>query len=124
MLDQGMEKRLAKERALLHGESIRLTEEIPTPRTSDHWIRWTLECAGNNLQQQNPLTVILTFPKNYPFVSPLVQISNAPSEYLDRLTCCHSTEGHLCMSDFLPEWNPTLNVIFILQKLFNAQTLE
>lgn len=113
-----MEKRLAKERnTLLQENSVCLTEEIPTPRTTDHWMRWRLESVGNQITPTIPATIILTFPKNYPFVSPLVQILNASSECLERLTCCHSKDGHLCMSDFLPEWNPSLQVSYILQKI-------
>ncbi len=105
-----MEKRLAKERSLLDS-AIQITEDTPTPRTTDHWVRWTLEIPSPS----PPLTLVLTFPKNYPFVSPLVQIRNHP--LLDRLTFCHSPEGHLCMSDFLPEWSAALTTTYIVQKI-------
>ncbi len=112
----GLAKRLQNERKMLAASEptadIMVEDETPVLPTTDRYHCWKLRVPHKQLM----LTVIITFPKNYPFTCPYVAIPE-PRGILKSFCRCSAPDGTPCVSGFLDAWSPTWTVSRILEQI-------
>ena len=109
-----MLKRLANERKRLP-ETIQVTDiDLENP-TCDRTVCWELRVQPE-ASAHDPLIIRFTFGQMYPFREPLMQVVGPPG-ILDNVPNCHTHDGMICISDFIPIWSFNWTVLDMVKRL-------
>lgn len=100
-----MQKRLQKERTFFDPAIEIVREWSPETPTVDRFLCWDLRVPYKEIH----LLVRVTFPKQYPFVSPYLQVVD-PVSILKGSRICHASDGTLSTTDILTGWSPAWTI--------------